>query len=573
MLRSLRLCLALPLSLLGPLACADDGGGDGALDDAGETGDGDGDGDGDPTGDGDGDPTGDGDGDPTGDGDGDPTGDGDGDPTGDGDGDPGVGMRVDLLLNSNVIREANNDGELTAACMLFENGLPAAVQPAFEYTVSPVDGVVDSGNSWAFESFGTWTIECSTQVDSQELSSEHELAVLNDAIDSRLADVGAALGTSGSSLAAVLAADGGDDQLLIDAITTLATAGAALADPNLDLAGLDDVLVPLPGGYPSDAALDDAGILANADDAALTGALAQVNAALDELTMTYAGFDPQVEPSEADLAALEAAGVTLDAALTAAMALEPTTHGLLANRQTLAASIRDHMSPALLAINEYVIARAQAEADGLFGIAPPDPFITSRFGLIGLTLGMFNQSYIRVRLINDWYGDAIKQLDKSINNLILSDLIDYLLPPNPNGPVIELFSASASVGFAVPGYDTWAYGSNFNSDPAFNLFIILGDQWQGVVDQILGACGVSEDNSIPENIDALNGCVDQIEMAVDSAINYSIEVVEPGLLGDQDVHIGPFPAVCEGFLPVATLVIPINLAVGRGETWQTNCLP
>ncbi|KIG17825.1 BNR repeat domain protein [Enhygromyxa salina] len=545
------------MALLAPLACGDDGGGDDALNDAGETGDGDGD------------PAGDGDGD----GDGDPTGDGDGDPTGDGDGDPATGLRVDLLLNSNVIREANNGGELTAACMLFEDGLPAAVQPAFEYDVTPVEGVIDSGNSWAFESFGTWTIGCSTQVDNQDLTSEREFAVLDDAIDSRLADVGAALGTSSSSLAAVLAADGGADQLLIDAITTLATVEPALMDPALDLAGLDDVLVPLPGGYPSDAALDNAGIMANADDAALASALDQVNAALDQLVATYASFDPQADPTEADLEALEAAGATLDAALEAAMALQPTAHGLLANRQSLAASIRDHLSPALLAINDYVIARAQAEADGLFGFAPPDPFITSQFGLIGLTLGMFNQSYIRVRLINDWYGDTIKQLDKSINNLILSELIDYVLPPNPNGPVIELFSASASVGFAVPGYDTWAYGSNFNSDPNFNLFIILGDQWQGVVDQIFGGCGVSEDNSVPENIEAVTDCIDQIEMAVDSAINYSIDVIEPGLLGDQDVHLGPFPAVCEGFLPVATLVIPVNLAVGRGETWQTNCLP
>ncbi|HLT36894.1 MAG TPA: hypothetical protein VK034_11435, partial [Enhygromyxa sp.] len=120
---------------------------------------------------------------------------------------------------------------------------------------------------------------------------------------------------------------------------------------------------------------------------------------------------------------------------------------------------------------------------------------------------------------------------------------------------------------------TWAYGSNFNSDPNFNLFIILGDQWQGVVDQILNSCGVSENKSIPENLEAMQKCIDQVEMAVDSAINYSLEVIEPGLLGSQDVHLGPFPAVCQGFLPVATLVIPINLAVGRGETWQTNCLP
>jgi hypothetical protein len=564
--------LFLPCVLLLPLACVGDGPGDELGDELGDTsGTADGDGDGDP-GDGDGDPTGDGDSDPTGDGDGDPTGDGDGDPTGDGDGDP-MGLSVELLLNSDVIREANNGGVLTAACMLFEDGLPAAVQPSFDYAIVPLPGVTDEGGSWSFEVFGTWTLSCAAQVDNQDVSAQREFAVLDDAIDGRLAGVGAALGTSAAGLAAVLASDGQADQLLVDAITQLSTVAPALADAELDLAGLDDVLVPLPGGYPNTTALTNAGIIANADDDALAGAFAAVDDALDQLASTYASFDPGVEPSAEDLATLEAAGATLDAALEAAMALEPTAHGSLANRQTLALSIRDHMAPALLAIDAYVIARAQAEADGLFGFTPPNPLVTQRFGLIGLTLGMFNQSFIRVKLINAWYGDAIKALDKSINNLILSEIIDYLLPPNPNGPVIELFSASASVGFAVPGYDTWAYGSNFNSDPEFNLFIILGDQWQGVVDQIIGSCGVSGENSIPDNIEALQDCMDQVEMAVDSSIQYSVDVIEPGLLGDQDVHLGPFPQACQGFLPVATLVIPVNLAVGRGETWQTNCLP
>ena len=188
-------------------------------------------------------------------------------------------------------------------------------------------------------------------------------------------------------------------------------------------------------------------------------------------------------------------------------------------------------------------------------------------------MGMFTSNSLQMTLVNKIYGPIMKDLDKSINNLILNDLIDYLLPPNPDGPIVDIFQASASQGFAVPGYDTWAYGSNFNSDPEYNLFIILGSQWQGVVDSILDSCGVSENNSVPDNIEAWNDCVDQAEEAVDSAINYSMDVVEPGIFGGQDVHIGPFPDVCDGWLPVATIVIPMNLAVGRGESILTNCLP
>jgi hypothetical protein len=568
------LALTLPLSFI-PLGCSDDGSRDEAHE--GETGDGDpGDGDpgdGDP---GDGDP---GDGDP---GDGDPgdgdPGDGDpgdGDPgdgdPGDGDGDP-QGLSVELLLNSNVIREANNEGALTAACMLFEAGLPAAEQPSFDYALTPAAGVNDHGDHWSFDEFGTWTIGCSAIVDGEELTVEREVAVLNDAIDGRVAAIGAALGTSQTALAAVLAADGGPDELLVDAITQLATVGPALGEAELDLAGLADVLVALPGGYPSSATLTSAGIVANADDGELGDALASVNAALDALAATYASFDPALAPTHVELEALEAAGASLDAALAAAT-LEPTAHGFLSHRAALAETLRDHLAPTLVAIDAYVVARAQVEADSLFGLAPPQPGLSPKFGLLGLTLGMFNQSYLRVKLVNQWYGDVIKELDKSINNLILSAMIDYLLPANADGPLIELLQASASVGYAVPGYDTWAYGSGFNSDPAFNLFLILGDQWQGVVSQIFNACGVSESNSLPDNVEKFNNCVKQVEDAVDSSVNYSLTVIEPGLLGGQDIHLGPFPPACSGFLPVATLVIPINLAVGRGETWLTNCLP
>src|SRR5690606_6668840 len=211
-------------------------------------------------------------------------------------------------------------------------------------------------------------------------------------------------GTSQAALAAVLAADGGDDQLLIDAIAQLATVEPLLADPQLDLAGLTDVLVPLPGGYPNAGQLTNAGIMATPDDDALAAALADVDAALDALAATYASFDPELAPSEADIAAVEAAAASLDAALALALPLEPTAHGYLANRVALATSIRAHLVPTLAAIDGYVVARASAEADQLFGLAPPVPGLTHRFGFLSLTLGMFKQSYIRVQLVNERYG-------------------------------------------------------------------------------------------------------------------------------------------------------------------------
>ncbi|NVB42489.1 hypothetical protein G6O69_31995 [Pseudenhygromyxa sp. WMMC2535] len=480
------------------------------------------------------------------------------------------GLALALLPSSYLVLEADNEGALSASCALLEDGLPAAEQPAFSYALSPAEGVEETAEGWAFPEFGTWNLSCSATVDGELLEVEGEIAVLDDAIDPRFATLGGGLGSSVIAALAVLAADGGDDQLLADAVAELEAAQAEIAA--VEIADLDDVLRPVPHGYPTTAALEQAGIAATADDDALAPALDEVAAALDDLEAFYAGLDPASEPTQADLDQLELVGSTLSAALDAASALEPTVHGWLANRESLALLTRDRLAPAVAAVNAYIIARAQIEAEGVFGYAPASKGVSARFGLFGVTLGLFNQSYIRIKLVNEWYGDAFAALDKSINNLILNDLIDYFLPADPNGPIIDILQASSSVGYALPGYDTWAYGSNFNTDPSFNVFLILGDQWQGIVDSIIDGCGVSEENTIPENYEAFTGCIEDIEDSVDSSILEPGQVIEPGTLGGQDIYLGPFPEACSGSFPVATLVIPINLATGRGETWLTNCI-
>ena len=553
-----------------------------------------GDGDGDSTdsdsGDGDGDSTdsasGDGDGDGTdsasGDGDGDGTdsdsGDGDGDGTdsdsdsGDGDGDQ-MGLSVVMINNSRAIDREAKGGELTAECVLFQDGLPAADQPAFDYAVAPAEGVIDNGGSWSFEDFGSWTVSCEADVDNVLVSAEQDIAVLNGALDKRAIAVGEAVGSSYGAIVDVLIANEGEDQALVDAISALGSATEPLANAELELDQLSELLLPIPGGYPTANELDNGGVMANADDDAYAGALAASNAAFDDIAAFYASLDPAAEPTQEDLDALTAAGAEFDATLEAFAALEPSAHGVIANHEAVALSIRDHLVPALDAINGYVVARAQAEADMLFGIKPPGPDLNHKFGLLSLTMGMFNQSNIRIKLINQWYGDAMDAIDKSLNNLILNGLLDKYWPVHPEGPILDLVFASASQGFAVPGYDWVMHGSYFNDDPNYNLVLVFGDNWQGIVDNILGSCGVSPDNSAPENHEALEKCISDTQDAVDSILNTPIEIIKPGLLGDQDVHMGPFPNACDGFLPVATIIVPINLAVGRGESLLVNCLP
>ncbi|EDM79291.1 hypothetical protein PPSIR1_04103 [Plesiocystis pacifica SIR-1] len=487
-----------------------------------------------------------------------------------------------LLPSSTVVLEANNGGLLTSDCVLFEDGLPALDQPDVSLEITPLEGATVEAEGWSFAEFGTWTLSCSATVDGELLSAEQEIAVLNDALDPRIAAAGSGLGASAAALTAVLAANDQDDQLLVDAIAELEAVG-----PQLEPAAAPDfadLLQPVPNGYPTAGALMGLGIDPVADDDALGDAIAAVNLALDDFAATYAGFDPDQEPTQADLDQLTASGEALSVALDDMAALDPSAHGWLAQRQSFAALIRDHLVPAVDAANGYVVARTQVEGAEIFAAAPlpggqqlqapgQPGEDQPEFGLLSLSIGMFGQSNLRVQLINKWYGDVIADLDKSINNLILAEAIDYFWPPNANGPIVDLFQASSSVSFAVPGYDTWAYGSGFNSDPAYNLFLIFGDQWQGVVDNVLDSCGVSQDKSVFENVDAMESCVEDAEGAIDSTINYSMSVIEPGLLGGQDVHLGPFPEACSGFLPVATVIVPINLATGRGESILVNCLP
>ena len=133
--------------------------------------------------------------------------------------------------------------------------------------------------------------------------------------------------------------------------------------------------------------------------------------------------------------------------------------------------------------------------------------------------------------------------------------------------------ASSSTSFSKVGYDTWVHGHGFNSDPNFNIFIIIGEGWQTIVENVFTACGVGDANTLPEMVDTVEQCIDDVtEAAQNSLPQDAMEVVEPGLLADQDVHMGPFPEVCSSAIPLAIGIIPVNLATGRGPVYKSNCI-
>jgi len=477
------------------------------------------------------------------------------------------GLEVSVLASSVAVLEDDEEGELRVECGLAEDGVPIASPGAFTVSILPLEGFSEVGGVYTFPDAGLFDVTCIIDYEGETLEGTRTIAVLNEAIDPGMAELGAGIGAAASGMLGIIASHEQDDQLLFDALDTLDSSIPLLESTRV--AELQDVLREMPGDYPMGAELEAVGIMPNADDDAFAAALDDLDAALVVFESTMSAADPMSQ-DEAPLTSLETDLASFEAAVTTLRALEPSAHGLLAQRNRVAALVRDRMQPTMHASAQHLSQRIHAEAG--IAISGPPEGTALHFGLLGLSLGMFNQSYLRVRLINDWYGDYIAQLDESINNFILAGILDVVFPVSAEGPVIEFLQASASVSFATPGYPSWIDGYNFDeSNGGFNLVLVFGDSWQGIVDNIITGCGIEESDSIPEAVEKFRDCVEEIEAAVDSIFWTPISV-GPGLFGsEQGLDMGPFPDACAGGLPTATFVLPMTWQ-GRGPSYFINCI-
>jgi len=88
----------------------------------------------------------------------------------------------------------------------------------------------------------------------------------------------------------VMAANGGSDQALKDAVSAL-DKGVGELDP-MQYQGFVDILRKIPGDYPTTAELEAKGITKSPDDDALGAAMQEVSTALSGLRTTLAAIDP-----------------------------------------------------------------------------------------------------------------------------------------------------------------------------------------------------------------------------------------------------------------------------------------
>lgn len=492
---------------------------------------------------------------------------------GSGGGGPGQFSAI-VMPSSRVVLEADNGGSLAVQCGVLKDGVAYGGAFTSTVTVSPSMGVMENAGTYTFAEAEIFEANCEVVVEGQTIFAKAPISVLNEALRPALAKAGAGMAGVSNGIHNIIAANGGSDQALKDAAAVL-DKGVMELDP-MHYQDLADALRRVPGDYPTTAELTAKGITKNADDDALGVAMQDVSTALAALRTTLAAMDPAALKA-ADEAALIATRMNVETAVQKVNGLSPTAHGIIANRATLATFLRDEIAPSSRAMGQFVMAAAKAEAGPILMLKGSGQSLgvdgTHNFGFLSLTIGMFNQNALLSTMIEGMYGKLIEAADKSINNLILLSAIDYLLPPNPQGPVIEMLYASSSMGFSKVGYDTWAYGSGFNKYPDMNMFIIIGDGWQTIVDSVFSACGVGDANTLPEMIDTVEQCINDVqEAAMNSLPTSSLEVIEPGTFSDQDIHMGPFPPACSSAIPLAIGIIPVNLATGRGPTWKSNCI-
>ena len=426
------------------------------------------------------------------------------------------------VLTPRVLLEDDEGGRLTIHC---PDGRPG---------VSADDAVAHAAGVYGFPTSGTYVGWCELR-DGSRL--EATFTVINEMLDTTVAEMAAAAGDLDQALHAALDADGGPDQGMILALEAMEDAADRLA-----AVGAGPLLRPYPGGLPDPDALAGA-TPAGADDADLPGLIeAAANA---------------VRGDDSD--ALEAAGRDLRdldlspaAIMRALPALEALVRGDLAlSLATGAADVADQLRTAL-------------EEEDI-------PVPARRFGLIGFMIGSFSSMSIRVQLIGKIYGPILAELDTMINTLIIAGIVDAVWGAAGGAPRIDFIFASASVGFACPGYSTTLHGSGFDPIASNNLLVVIGPALQAAFGAIWDAVP-QEGDSFYDVWEGVEGALDAIDEAIDSTFVVP-QAVERGDISPQLLRIGPWPIEHNGRLPTPIIIIPVNVFTGRGERAELNQMP
>ena len=132
-----------------------------------------------------------------------------------------AGFAAVVLPSSRVVLEADNGGGLSVQCGVQKDGMPYGGAFTSKVAISPQVGVVESAGTYTFAETGSFDASCEVVVNGQTFTANVPISVLNEAIKPVLAKAGMGISGVESGIHGIMAAHGGSDQALKDAVTAL----------------------------------------------------------------------------------------------------------------------------------------------------------------------------------------------------------------------------------------------------------------------------------------------------------------------------------------------------------------
>jgi len=491
---------------------------------------------------------------------------------------PGEPWTFVVVLSAPMVEKASEGGVVHVQCLTVD-GVGAPMDDPGDVILSAPGGVLE-GVVVSFDAPGTWAITCASEVLAIEGSATVE--VIHDALDKQYLHVSERLGDLHGKLAHLAMAAAMEDEGQLGAIAAGLTALAGTCTPGF--VGETDLLIPLPGGWPTADQLAAAGLGPNPDDAAFEAATSGALAAMEEITVLLA----QLEGGDLDeqaLAELASKGEELAAFEAALAVLDPSPVAVmdaLATLEALAGS----------AMDAVVAQTAQTAAALAIGARQTDEGYETIEAPLSLTEMLVTFAIQQVLATIPTYNGLLKDVGKAISQMVImlaiQDLIEASLPLPDNPP--ELYSIHGSAaGFVTPGNPWIAYGAGFAADPVLTVFIFIAPEFSaaindaiwGLIDLLQNIKGLLGEENVFTAIKTAKDIVDGIKAladGIDGMGGWEHMVLSPQNVdgaGTADVFLN-FPPLPTGvncsFLPQPGVMIPVNLLVGRGESMAVNVI-
>ncbi|MBM4344277.1 MAG: hypothetical protein FJ100_12985 [Deltaproteobacteria bacterium] len=481
--------------------------------------------------------------------------------------------KVKVVVSAGLVETTAFGGKLTVQCQALGDDGTAAGDPGdFVVTFSGGAATAKEG-AWTFAQPGAYAAICT----SAKLGyGTAPFTVASAGLDPGLSRLATGLGKAPALVKVVL-----------DSAANVVVQEKALADFHkvalTMTAGLGTgtkVLLPLPKGLPTEAALKAKGEAAAPDDAAFAAGVAKLSAALQAVHAAVKAVDPKT--------ATEVDKVKIDAAL----AVLAAQHQALAALKPSALAVREQLGALDELLGVHLPKAAQAHALFLSKVlhaqpaAPPLPPCPGCFSLVGVAVSLGVQYALSAV---PSYTGILKDLGWVIGEMVVTmtikGVLDTQFPPAAGGPSIIAISALGQG--AVPGMSLKIAASNFGNNPGeCSVLFITPLVAKTIVDAIkLAVGGIPslkdlKSKSAWEAAKVIKEAVDKLKEAAEfagglpdfAASGVVTMASQPGSTFDNEfgvINLGVVPKKINcGIVPKPGILYPVCAYTGGGASFD-----